>query len=234
MNTSSIIFNHSRRARKLRLTINQSGEVKVTIPRFVHQRTVDRFIVEHTEWIEKRLKKVEIQNLKHPTPTYQTGDTFYYLGVPLTLTIRPSGRKRPTVKSSGDQMIITLHHDIDKSKGKTQIKKALQDFFKEKATGIIHDRLQHWNEHYQLHYSKVTFRNQKTRWGSCSAKGNLNFNWRLAMAPIQVIDYVVVHELCHLQHLNHSKKFWALVEQTQPTHKQWRKWLRQKAYLLQI
>lgn len=75
-------------------------------------------------------------------------------------------------------------------------------------------------------YHRITIRDQKTRWGSCSAKGTLSFNWRLMLAPPAVLDYVVVHELCHLTHMNHSKAFWALVESACPDYRTHRKWLK--------
>lgn len=76
-------------------------------------------------------------------------------------------------------------------------------------------------------YSRITIRDQKTRWGSCSAKGTLSFNWRLMLAPPAVLDYVVVHELCHLTHMNHSKAFWALVESVCPDYRTHRRWLKE-------
>lgn len=91
---------------------------------------------------------------------------------------------------------------------------------KEMARGVIVERLQYWNSHYGYTYNRVAIRNQKTCWGSCSANGNLNFNYKLAFLPPHLMDYVVVHELCHLAELNHGKGFWALVEQTLPTYKE--------------
>lgn len=76
-------------------------------------------------------------------------------------------------------------------------------------------------------YERITIRDQKTRWGSCSAKGTLSFNWRLMLAPPAVLDYVVVHELCHLTHMDHSPAFWALVEQVCPDYRAHRKWLKE-------
>ncbi len=77
------------------------------------------------------------------------------------------------------------------------------------------------------HYNRITIRDQKTRWGSCSAKGTLSFNWRLMLAPPAVLDYVVIHELCHLTHMNHSKAFWALVESACPDYRTHRRWLKE-------
>lgn len=81
--------------------------------------------------------------------------------------------------------------------------------------------------------NRITIRSQKTRWGSCSSKGNLNFNWRLLMAPLEILDYVVVHELCHLAYLNHSPQFWQLVGDILPDYSQCRRWLRENGMLLQ-
>lgn len=76
-------------------------------------------------------------------------------------------------------------------------------------------------------YTRITIRDQKTRWGSCSARGTLSFNWRLMLAPPAVLDYVVVHELCHLTHMDHSKAFWSLVESACPDYRTYRKWLKE-------
>ncbi len=80
--------------------------------------------------------------------------------------------------------------------------------------------------------NRIAIRNQKTRWGSCSSKGNLNFNWRLVMAPEEILDYVVVHELCHLAHLNHSSQFWQMVRDILPDFRERRNWLKANGLLL--
>jgi predicted metal-dependent hydrolase len=91
---------------------------------------------------------------------------------------------------------------------------------KEKARTLIHERLKHYNAYYNFSYNKVAIRNQKSRWGSCSARKNLNFNYRLVLLSPELLDYVVVHELCHLQEMNHGKKFWDLVARTVPDYKE--------------
>lgn len=85
---------------------------------------------------------------------------------------------------------------------------------KERARILVHERLTYWNQFYGHTYNRVAIRNQRSRWGSCSTKGNLNFNYRLAFLPIELVDYVIVHELCHLKHFNHAEEFWNLVETT--------------------
>jgi len=97
---------------------------------------------------------------------------------------------------------------------------------KETARELVHRKLTEHNAHYALAFGKVAIRNQRTRWGSCSKKGNLNFHYRIALLPEHLADYVIVHELCHLAEFNHSKKFWSLVAQTIPDHRARRKVLK--------
>src|SRR3989339_1317391 len=87
---------------------------------------------------------------------------------------------------------------------------------KEYARAFVHNRLQVLNQHYRFDYKRVSIRNQKTRWGSCSKRGNLNFNYRIVSLPIHLADYVIVHELCHLEEFNHSQNFWNLVARAIP------------------
>lgn len=103
-----------------------------------------------------------------------------------------------------------------------------RDFLKHKdqALQILSERSTHFNQYYNFTYNKVVVRNQETRWGSCSRKGTISFNYRLAYLPDNIRDYVIVHELCHLQEFNHSKMFWALVEMTVPDYKIIRKKLK--------
>lgn len=94
------------------------------------------------------------------------------------------------------------------------------------ALKVISVKVKHYAGLMNVQYGRITIRNQKTRWGSCSSKGNLNFNCLLMLAPDEVVDYVVIHELCHLIEMNHSKAFWQQVEQIMPDYKKHRKWLK--------
>ena len=94
---------------------------------------------------------------------------------------------------------------------------------KERARAFIKARARHFAGLYGLRYNKISIRNQKTRWGSCSKKGNLNFHYKLALVPLDLADYVIAHEICHLAEFNHSKKFWNLVSQAIPDYRALRK-----------
>ncbi len=100
------------------------------------------------------------------------------------------------------------------------IKNKNEHFFehKDKALALVETRLHHFNQVYNFSFNKISIKNQRTRWGSCSSRGNLNFNYKIVLLPERLADYIIVHELCHLRELNHSKKFWDLVAQVVPDY----------------
>lgn len=102
----------------------------------------------------------------------------------------------------------------------------------EAATRVIPERVRHYAPIVGVDYGNITIRNQKTRWGSCTASGNLNFNVALMRAPLEIMDYVIVHELCHRLELNHSPKFWKEVERVMPEYKKYEKWLKDNVFLI--
>lgn len=104
--------------------------------------------------------------------------------------------------------------------------------YKEVAREIVHRKLEEFNRIYNFKYNKISIKNQKTRWGSCSRSGNINFNYKIALLSDRLADYIIVHELCHLGEFNHSKNFWNLVEKTIPDYAQRREELKKKGYEL--
>lgn len=106
-------------------------------------------------------------------------------------------------------------------------REALQKRYREAAKEYIPKRVEFYKQFVTGDYSRITIRDQKTRWGSCSASGTLSFSWRLMLAPPTILDYVVVHELCHFEHMNHSREFWQAVENILPDYKQRRDWLKE-------
>ncbi len=101
-----------------------------------------------------------------------------------------------------------------------------------RAHRVIPERVAYYAKQIGVDYGRITIRHQKTRWGSCSAKGNLNFNCLLMLSPTEVLDYVIVHELCHRKEMNHSKRFWAEVEKAYPAYKEARLWLKKNGQRL--
>ena len=104
--------------------------------------------------------------------------------------------------------------------------------YKEAARTLVHERIAYLNQIYRFRFNRVSIKNQKTCWGSCSKKANLNFNYRIVLLPVHLADYVIVHELCHLAELNHSRKFWDLVARSMPDHASARAELRKTGMLM--
>ncbi len=129
--------------------------------------------------------------------------------------------------------IVKQYNKITEQKEKRPVsglseiqRSALEKRYREAAHSYFPERVKHYAAMLHVTYGKITIRDQKTRWGSCSSRGNLNFNWRLMLAPPRVLDYVVVHELCHRKHMDHSPAFWQKVAGILPDYKALRKWLK--------
>lgn len=109
---------------------------------------------------------------------------------------------------------FTKRKPVRRLRRRTSSSTAHYEEHKEKARELVHARLAYWNQFYGYTYKRVAIRNQRSRWGSCSSKQNLNFNYKLIFLPLELVDYVIVHELCHLKHFNHSAVFWLAIGET--------------------
>ena len=148
--------------------------------------------------------------------------------------LRASNRQIMQIAEEKSRWIITHYLEVCEKKNSRPHsdlsavqRTALENRYKEAARSYIPKRVAYYHEMTGGTYNRITIRDQKTRWGSCSSKGTLSFNWRLMLAPPAILDYVVVHELCHLTHMNHSPMFWQAVESVCPDYKIARKWLKE-------
>ncbi len=132
------------------------------------------------------------------------------------------GNPRSKVRLEGGEALVLVPRAAPR-----EVRKALDAWYKAEATVVIKQSVWRMSRRLGLTYNSIMIRNQRTRWGSCSSLGNLSFNFKLASAPQEVIDYVVLHELMHLKEPNHSKRFWSLVEAQCPEYRRHRLWLKQ-------
>jgi predicted metal-dependent hydrolase len=199
----------SARARRVRVRVEADASVEVVLPARAPQREAALAIRELRPWIERRVAEANAARARLAPPP----GTVPFLGAHLSLRHEP-GRSR--VHRRGDELHVpaTGAHD------------ALERWYRAQARAEIAARLQQATETLGRPYTRLTIRNQRTRWGSCSATGAMSFNWRLLLAPEPVLDYVIWHEACHLVVMDHSKRFWALVERNVPTYREPRRWLR--------
>lgn len=140
----------------------------------------------------------------------------YYLGksYPLYTKVEPS-LKKVAIDFDGEMFLCNSPES-----GEISISNELQRFYTKEGKKIIEERLKLYQPHIKVKYKSFSLENDQTKWGSCSSKKHLTFNWKLIMFPIEVIDYVVVHELCHLMHMNHDRSFWRLVGKIHPNYKE--------------
>lgn len=154
----------------------------------------------------------------------ENGDILYYLGEKRVLTVIREQRTRAKIKSVMDRILMWIPYEADYEYKREQLEK----WYRKEAFAVISEKAGEYAKVLSVHFESIRIKDQRSRWGSCSSKGNLNFNWRILMAPEPVCDYVIIHELCHLVFMDHSVNFWNLVESICPEYKQYKKWLKEK------
>jgi len=200
----------SDRARRVRVTVDPRDGIEVVLPRRAPARAAAAAVAELRPWIERRL--AEADALREQIAA--RGDNVPYLGAELRLVVQP-GRTR--VHRRGDELLVPA------GAGRSE---AIERWYRRAARAEIAPRADRAAQAVGRTYTALTIRGQRTRWGSCSSTGALSFNWRLLLAPEEVLEYVIWHEACHLAVLDHSPRFWALVERHFPHYREPRLWLR--------
>ena len=198
----------SDRARRVRVTVDVHDGVEVVLPRRAREREAAAAVAQLRPWIERRLS--EAAGLRARIAA--RGATVPYLDETLALTPQP-GRTR--VHRRGVELLVP---DGD-------ARPALERWYRRAARAEIEPRVADATAALGVGHGAITIRGQRTRWGSCSSNGALSFNWRLLLAPGEVLDYVVWHEVCHLEVMDHSPQFWRLLERHVPGYRSPRRWL---------
>lgn len=220
----------SSRRRTMEISITDGLEVKVAVPRFVPQKEIQSFIKEKAEWIIRRLDEAYHVKKTIEQKQYSHGHEFLFLGKRYPLSVGPGDGRAAAIDFDGQCWNILLPVDLDPEDHGPAIKKALTGWYRAQAEEVMGGRIFHYARLMGLEPKKVAVRSQKRIWGSCHhSSGAINLNWQLIMTPLEVIDYVVVHELAHLEVPDHSRRFWKRVEKTLPDYKTRQKWLKERA-----
>lgn len=211
------------------IKITLEGAVIVTAPSHLSDRVIKRIVKEKEPWILKKQEGIRQASEKLAGNMAFLKERLLYLGspYPIDIVMEPEFYQM-TVGLYGEKIYI-MARIFDEM----EMKQALEVWYRNEAKKIIADRVTLYQNKIGVQVQTIRIKAQKTRWGSASTKGNLNFNWKLIMAPVEVIDYVVIHELCHLKEMNHSKRFWDLVKQYDPQYQEHRRWLKENGDLLE-
>jgi predicted metal-dependent hydrolase len=207
----------------IRLSLNQNGDVVVSAPKLIPKPFIDQFVSQQQEWIMRQQKKIILRRVSNPTLDWKSG-ILAYLG--LLYSIKVDTLAKEKVSFEKGLCVVRPVTGLASDGQKTLI-----SWLRVKAEEFISKRVAVWAEKMEVAYGTIRFGQQVSRWGSCSGDNNLKFNWRLIHFPKEVVDYVVIHELAHTIHHDHSASFWNLVGSYCPTWKEQRKFLKRQVVL---
>ncbi|MFN7096549.1 MAG: M48 family metallopeptidase [Gammaproteobacteria bacterium] len=232
--TQQIPYQITKTKARRRLTIKISADLQLSAhaPLKMSDAEIHAFIVSKSAWIVRKLKEFE----KHhqvtpvmPSREYVNGETFYYLGQQYLLQIYIEANVMPSVQLKQDTIVVTM------SKNNARwVKTLIKRFYQQQAQIVLADRLQQWVNviPWITEIPELSFRTMKSRWGSCSHDKKIRLNYHLIKAPLECIDHVILHELCHLKVMNHSDKFYRLLVTVEPNWKKTKKQLDKLGHLL--
>ena len=217
----------SKKRKTLSIQINPNG-IKIRSSYWMPENEIKKFLFQNDKWIRKKLteQKIKIKpNLKiiNNQKIILSGEDYY-------LKINSHLIQKPELKNNS--LIICNNIDGIKSFGslRNQVEYIIRNF----SYDFLYTRTQYFSKIINVEPLSIKVKNYKSRWGSCSAKGDISYNWKIIFAPLKIIDYLIIHELSHLVFFNHSKRFWLKVEEYQPDFKENRKWLKDNSYKLDI
>ncbi|WP_049936603.1 M48 family metallopeptidase [Haloplanus natans] len=201
-------------ATKPRIDVDIHG-VTVVLPE-TEATSPTKILQENAAWVIEKKRKYDTYREQIPERSFDKGAVFPYLGEPHEIVVE----RRPSSSVVDDTFRLAEHHVEE-----TSVKRALETLYRRKARERFERRADHFAATMNVDYEQIEIRNQRTKWGSCSSTGTLGLNWRLMMAPPDVLDYVVIHELAHLREPNHTDAFWSLVAEHDPDYEGHAQWL---------
>jgi predicted metal-dependent hydrolase len=217
----------SNRALRARIQVDADG-VEVVLPRSFPLRNVESFVEEKRPWIERTLRRMRESDTQFPPPRPCDGGEVPYLGERLSVRVRHErSRTRAHVSRRGSELTVKLGP-------RNGLQEALEAWYRRQARLEVAPRLDAAVARAGRSYSRLQIRGQRTRWASCSTSGAMSFNWRLLLAPAEILDYVVEHEVAHLDVQDHSRRFWELLASRCEGWREHEAWLRRHGHSLRL
>jgi Predicted metal-dependent hydrolase len=224
---ASDLYNYTlqrQRRKTVQIELTAAATLVIKAPSHITWEEIRQLLLQKASWLRERTSRLQ----KAPLPTaLQNGSMLLYKGRHVSLQAAASLRK-PAVNIQENALCVNLYQE----ESPIQLKALLLRWYHQQAATELRQRTLFWSSQIGTTVHKITLKDQKTRWGSCSSLGNINYNWRIIMAPAETIDYLVIHELCHRIHLNHSAAFWQLVQKYSPEYPAHKRWLKENGSLL--
>ena len=201
--------------------IDLYGNVEVQAPKGTSEESVLQLLEGKWDLIQQRTKEMKDRTVGHMEKVYDHGESFLYLGntYPILISQDTDIKKDHVVLEENKLHVYVLQQEDER------IKQALKRFYFRQCKALVEKRVQFYQSNFRVKPRSIRISDSKSNWGTCDSMRQLTFNWRLAMAPLKVIDYVVVHEMCHMVHMNHDRSFWRLVGKIIPDYEQRENWL---------
>jgi len=207
---------HSSKRNTFLVEIKRDGSLLVRVPEGSSVEAIQKAIDSKMRWILKQRTEIYKLDISTGPKKFVDGENFLYLGVVYPLSV--DGTNGAQLVFDGSKFVLSKEHQ-------SQARDVFIKWYREYARRHISEKVKKYSSQYNIPFSKIHITNAEKRWGSCNNKGSLRFSWRLAMAPQDVIDYVIVHELVHIKHLNHSRAYWQEVIAIMPDFKLRKRWL---------
>jgi predicted metal-dependent hydrolase len=218
--TISFEINYKKRT-SMGIYIDLYGNVEVHAPKGTSDELVFQLLEEKWDWIQQKSEEMKDRTLGPKVKVYDNGESFLYLGNEYPIQVSQDiNIKQDYLVFEGDKLQIYVKQLED-----DKIKQVLKRFYYQQCKTLVERRIRSFQSNFKIKPRSIRISDNKSNWGTCDSKQQLTFNWRLAMAPLKVIDYVVVHEMCHMVHLNHDRSFWRLVGKILPDYEQRENWL---------
>jgi len=239
-----IIQLHIERSKRktMSMSVNKDGSVTIKAPRlFPTDQEILKFVEQKIDWILKQRGRQQEREDMRLVRRFETDYSFPYLGEERLVEMQ-SGKKTSIAYENGKIIMKTpfyeaLENNYEADENKKVIEKLRSDlkkWYKKEAFVYISKRVEYYQSIIGVTVTDVSIKSRKTQWGSCDSNGCLTFSWRLVMARPEVIDYVVIHELCHRKHMDHSRDFWNQVQKYMPDFKAQKQWLEENSVNLNI
>jgi predicted metal-dependent hydrolase len=209
---------NSKRAKYIRLKLSNRGELSVVVPLGISHKAAHKFVNSKATWVEKHLQDITVAE----KPTTIKSIDLKLLDEQWSIEYLYKDGSYVEYEEHGDRSIL-ISGNVDSPE---LVQKIINQWLKNTAREHFPEMLNELAELHGFHYQGLSVRSQKTRWGSCSSKKNINLNCKLLLMPESVVNYVMIHELCHTIEMNHSDRFWSLVEDCDSEYKEHRKALK--------
>lgn len=218
------------RRRTASVQVSPQNEVSIIVPDSLSQVKIDDIIRRKTPWIISKMKTNDA--VRHPPKPkeYVSGESFSYLGRNYRLKI-VKGNPQPVELKNGR---FYVYVKADGQAREESVRAALSVWYKAHAEDKLRTRACMYSDRVGISFRGIKVKELRSRWGSCTKSGDIHFNWRIVMAPMSIVDYVVVHELCHREYHDHSQEFWRLLGRILPDYSERKEWLRVNGALLTL